>query len=280
MKLSIIILTWNSRDLCMACLGSLHAAGWLERSEVIVVDNGSVDGTAESIENRFPCVQLVRNSFNRGVAPARNQGIRRASGDAILLLDVDTIVAGGAIEAMLAALLEPNVGIVGPRLTAPDGSIQYTCRRFPTLIGKIGRRVRIPLLEAAVRFEELRQWDHASRRDVDYVIGACQLIRREVLERVGLLDERIFYGPEDVDFCLRAQLGGWLVTYEPMASFQHLERRVTARHGLSILTIRHVWALIYFFLKYRYAFSSRRLHLRIDKARRQTRLEGHLARSA
>ena len=266
-SLSIVILTWNSVRYCVTCLTSLLAAGWLPpRAQVIVVDNGSSDGAADVVSQQFRGVTVIRNTRNRGVAAGRNQGLRSSSGDAVLLLDVDTVVFPGAIDAMLSALQAPGVGIVGPKLVNDRGSLQYTARLFPTLLGKLGRRVSLRALRRFSAAEELRDWDHGSRRDVDYVIGACQLVRREVLNSVGLLDERIFYGPEDVDFCLRARGYGWRVLYEPRAVVQHAERRITAGSHLNGLALKHDLGLVYFFLKHRYLFSRRRIYHRISNA--------------
>jgi hypothetical protein len=249
--LSIVILTWNSRALLEACLASLPAATRGVTSEVIVVDNGSRDGTWAALAQHPECV-AVRNATNRGVAPARNQGLRLARGAFVALLDVDTVVAPEAF-AVLVRHLQSNagVGLAGPRLVDAGGALQYSCRRFPTVVDKVLRRLPERWGRAIRRDVELRAWDHASVRQVDYVIGACQVIRRHALERVGLLDERIFYGPEDVDLCLRMYRAGWQVTYVPQAEVTHLERRIT-RRVLSVLTVRHVFGLGYYFWKHGY----------------------------
>jgi GT2 family glycosyltransferase len=108
----------------------------------------------------------------------------------------------------------------------------------------------------------MADWDHQTVRPVDYVIGACQVIRRVALERVGLLDEWIFYGPEDIDFCLRLRASGWHVVYNPDATILHLERRV-ARSFFSFLGWQHLWGVLYYFCKHRYLFSRRRLYARL-----------------
>lgn len=248
---SIVILTWNSRALLTACLAALPAATAPLPIEVIVVDNGSRDGTAEWLAARSDVVTIT-NPTNRGVAPARNQGLRRARGELVALLDVDTVAAPGSFTTLVGRLrAAPDVGLVGPKLVDPDGTLQYSCRRFPTLVDKVLRRLPVRFGRAVADDVELRWWDHAGVRDVDYVIGACQVIRKAALDQVGLLDERIFYGPEDVDLCLRMHRAGWRVEYVPEAVVMHLERRVT-RKLLSTLTARHVYGLGYFFWKHGY----------------------------
>lgn len=250
-QLSIVILTWDSRELLADCLAALPPATVGLDTEIIIVDNGSRDGTAAFLAQHPECV-VIRNRRNRGVAPARNQGLRAARGDFVALLDVDTVPEPEAFRRLLERLeAADDVGVVGPRLVGADGSLQYSCRRFPTAVDKILRRLPERWGRAIARDVELRWWDHASVRRVDYVIGACQVIRASALQQVGLLDERIFYGPEDVDLCLRMYRGGWGVEYVPQATVAHLERRVT-RRLLSVLTARHVHGLGYFFWKHRY----------------------------
>jgi hypothetical protein len=249
--LSVVILTWNSRPLLESCLEALPAATAPLATETIVVDNGSCDATGDLLASRHDIV-TIRNPRNRGVAPARNQGLRCASGEFVALLDVDTVPAPGAFAVLVAHLREtPQIGLAGPKMVGPDGSLQYSCRRFPTVLDKLLRRLPDRWGRAVVDDVELRRWDHQSVRRVDYVIGACQVIRRAALAEVGLLDERIFYGPEDVDLCLRMHRAGWGVDYVPQALVTHLERRVT-RRLFSVLTAHHLHGLGYYFWKHRY----------------------------
>ncbi len=250
-QLSIIILTWNSRRLLAECLAALPAATAGLAAEIIIVDNGSRDGTAAFLLEHPECV-VIRNRRNRGVAAARNQGLRAARGDFVALLDVDTVPRPDAFRVLVDELAgSDDVGLVGPKLVDADGGLQYSCRRFPTVLDKIFRRLPERWGRAIARDVELRWWDHAAPRRVDYVIGACQVIRRAALQQVGLLDERIFYGPEDVDLCLRMYRAGWAVEYVPDAVIAHLEQRVT-RRLFSSLTARHVHGLGYYFWKHRY----------------------------
>ena len=246
MKVSIVILTWNSVPEIEACLASL-AEGVTLSHEVIVVDNGSQDQTCRLVQKTWPTVRLVRNPQNRGVAPARNQGIRLAGGEYIVILDDDTVVQPRALDRLVGYMdAQPEVGLCGPRLTTAEGDLQLSCRRFPTLVDKLARRLPSAAAQRMTRAAEMADWDHRTIRAVDYVIGACQVIRRRALHEVGLFDERIFYGPEDVDLCLRLQQAGWQVAYNPDAVVVHKERRVT-RSLRSVLTWKHGLGLGYFF---------------------------------
>ena len=257
---SIIILTWNSERQVGACLASLSQGLSEFSSEVIVVDNGSQDQTCAVVRETRPDAQMLCNPENRGVAPARNQGIRLAQGEYVVILDDDTVVQPGALDVLIRYMEDrPKVGLCGPRLTDADGKLQLSCRRFPTLIDKLARRLPSILGQEISRKAEMADWDHRTIREVDYVIGACQVIRRRALQEVGLLDERIFYGPEDVDMCLRLQQAGWRVVYNPDAVVVHEERRMSRSLG-SGLVWKHICGLGYYFWKHGYLLSRRRLY--------------------
>ncbi len=269
MKVSVVILTWNSVSAIESCLTALPA-GLTVSHEVIVVDNGSQDQTLTVLRSRFPHVQLVENQSNRGVAPARNQGIRCARGEYILLLDDDTIVHPAALDQLVQLLdSRPEIGLCGPKLVDAEGRLCLSCRLFPTLLDKLGRRFPSALTRRAVQRAELADWTHDTLRPVDYMIGACQLIRRRALEEVGPLDERIFYGPEDIDLCLRMHQAGWQVVYQPAAVVTHAEQRL-ARSALSHLGWKHLRGLAYYFWKHGYIVSRRALYARLPNAPRES----------
>lgn len=262
-KASVVILTWNATEMLGACLASL-AQGFAACShETIVVDNGSRTPIPPTVREAFPEIRLLVNRRNRGVAPARNQGTRIAQGEYIILLDDDTVVQPGAFDRLLTYMdAHPEVGLCGPKLIDVHGQLQLSCRLFPTMSDKLARRFSSSLAWEVAREVEMVDWDHGSVREVDYVIGACQVIRQEALAEVGLLDEWIFYGPEDIDLCLRMRQAGWQVVYNPEAVVVHNERRV-ARSFFSLLAWRHCWGLVYYFWKHGYLLSRRRLYSRL-----------------
>jgi exopolysaccharide biosynthesis polyprenyl glycosylphosphotransferase len=259
-EVSIAIITRNSRRLLEDCLETIYSGASEIELEVIVVDNGSHDDPAARLKERFPQVRLIRNAKNLGVAPARNQAIKAAAGNFILLLDDDTRLAPGAIEALAVfAKNTPDAGIVGAKIVDPAGKLQFSCRRFPTIFTPFLRRLQfIPLLRdsRAWREQAMADWDHRSIREVDYVAGTCQLIRRDVIQEVGLLDDKFFYGPEDADYCLRAQAHGWKIFYYPHAVVTHLQPR-RAAHFFRPLEWKHLWAVFYFFQKHGYLFNAK-----------------------
>jgi len=243
MILTICIVNWNTREDLRRCLDSLvDGAGALE-IETIVVDNASIDGSPEMVERDFPQVRLIRNAGNTGFAHANNQAIRASSGDYLLLLNSDTIVAPDALAALIAGMeADPRTGIGGPKLLNADGSLQYSCRRFPTFTAGIFRNTAFGQLfsrNKKVSDYLMTDFDHASRLAVDWVSGAALCIRRATLEQIGLLDERYFMYCEDVDWCYTAGLAGWKVVYFPDAVITHIigrssdlavEKMVRAHH--------------------------------------------------
>jgi len=220
---SVIIVSWNTRDLLDRCLASYYENQGSLSSEVIVVDNASADSSAEMVQRRYPQATLLQQAVNTGFARANNRALTEAVGRYVVLLNSDTVVLGDAIGAMVRfADAHADVGIVGPRLVNADGTLQPSWARFPTLfdewVGKPARlRTRLPTSDGATAFE------------VGWVSGACLLIRRAALEQIGLLDERLFMYSEDVDWCHRAQKGGWRVCYYPAAQVVHLGGRSSQR---------------------------------------------------
>lgn len=256
MRLSIVLLTWNSKSFIQDCLDSLLSQIPSD-GEIIIIDNGSTDGSKELIRQQYPDALLIENDENRGVGPARNQGLRIAKGEYILVLDIDTIVQPGGIQALVQGMEEhQEVGLSGAKLVGPDGELQYTCRNFPTVWSKLYRQLSSSLQDRFLADEELRDWDHSIPRYVGYVIGACQMIRRRAMEEVGFYDERIFYGPEDVDYCLRMWQSGWRVLYNPEVVIVHLERRITRKRAWrNPLFIVHLKGLVWYFWKHKYLFN-------------------------
>lgn len=217
-----------------------------------MVENASTDRTLEML-NQFPKIHVIKNQCNRGVGPARNQGMRLAKGRYILLLDADTTIIGNALDTLVTYMdNNPKVGICGPKLISPTNELQLSCRRFPTVLTKILRRAPLSLAQKLLKEELLADWDHNSIQEVDYIIGACQIIRKEAFKQIGYLDENIFYGPEDVDYCVRMWRKDWPVCYNPAATIMHHEQRITKKKLLSKLTLLHTKGLIYYFIKYRY----------------------------
>ena len=156
-----------------------------------------------------------------------------------------------------------DLGICAPRLSFEDGVIQESARRFPTAFTKVLRRVNAKWSKEQLKreFYDLREVNQPI--EVDYAIGACQVIRKKALDEVGLLDDKIFYGPEDVDLCLRMWLNGWKVIYYPYSQVVHYEQRITKKKFWSKITLAHAKGLVYYFIKHRYFLDRETLYNRI-----------------
>lgn len=256
---SAIILTWNSVGKIEPCLESL-GQGTQVPDEIIVVDNDSTDQTRAVLAEQFPSVRVIENPHNRGVARARNQALAVARGAYLLVLDDDTVVHMDALARLVSVLdTDPTVGVSGPQLLNSACQLMDRDQSFPTLWHK-ARRWR------GTNLQNGRSSGNATSgglQDVDYIIGACHIVRRAALDEVGPYDEHIFYGPEDIDFCLRLHQAGWRVVREPAAQVIHAEQRI-ARSVWSAMGRKHVTGLVYYFWKHRYGSSRKRLYTHLS----------------
>lgn len=230
-ELSVTICSWNTREDLRLCLDSLRAARGEAGFEVIVVDNASTDGSADMVASEFPEFTLVRSEVNLGFTGGHNLALARRTGQHAALLNSDTVVHPGAIGSLARVLSErPEVGIVAPKLLNPDGSLQFSCRRFPNPVAAAFRNTFLGRWfpnNPYVRDYLMQDFDHSSPREVDWVSGAALFIRGEALARVGGLDEGFFMYCEDVDLCKRAWQQGAKVVYLPSAVITHAIGRST-----------------------------------------------------
>ena len=261
MDLSIIILNYKSRELVRQCLAKIRELNLALAYEIIVVDNASSDGCLEMVEKNFPGVIAIQTGENQGYAAGNNLGIRAASGGYILILNPDIVVLPDSIEKMLRFMEEhPECGLCGPQLLNPDGTVQSSCRRFPSLLIPLCRRTalgKFPFARRKIQSYLMGDWDHKTTRTVDWMLGACLLARRSAMEQAGPLDERFFLYFEDVDWCRRFWQSGHKVYYLSDAKMIHYHRQLSAdKKGLKSLaskTVRiHLASALKYFWKYRF----------------------------
>lgn len=254
MKLLIALVNYKSTDLLLTCLDSLKQHDTRHDYRIVVVDNHSQDGGVERLRRRHPDITVLANQCNAGYAKAVNQAIRAFDSDYILLLNPDIEVTSGAIDALVDFLdTTPDVGIVGGKLLNPDGTLQYSCRSFYTLWTILLRRTPFGKLfpnSPTLTRHLMSDWDHNSLRDVDWMLGACLLIRRSALRDVGLMDERFFLYFEDVDWCYRMKKGGWRVCYLPEAVMIHHHKRQSAKGMLNKTLVFHIMSMLHFYDKW------------------------------
>lgn len=221
---SIIVVSYNTREMTLRCLRTLFANLGTLSVETCAVDNGSQDGSAAAIELHFPQVHLVRNEGNAGFGAANNCAMSLSRGRYLLLLNSDAFVGPGAIGELVDFLEKhPKVAVAGPRLLNADGSVQVSCFPFPTPLRAWVENLWLPrLLPHTSRLGDYRTWAHDQERVVDWVVGACMLVRREAYEQVGGFDERFFMYSEEADWQRRMRDSGWQIAFTPAAAVQHL----------------------------------------------------------
>lgn len=218
-------MTYNSAAEIVACLSSIEASN-LERTEVIIVDNKSSDGTVSLVNDAFPQVRTISNEENRGFAAGCNQGLAISSGEYVLLLNPDTEVEPDAIGELLSSFASfPDAGIVGPRLVYPDGRVQVACaRRLPSLLTSACELFYLSRLLSLMHVAWPRGYRVAQEIvAVQAVCGAALCFPRSLADRIGPLDERLPMGAEDIDFCARALHAGSSVYCNPSSTIVHLE---------------------------------------------------------
>jgi N-acetylglucosaminyl-diphospho-decaprenol L-rhamnosyltransferase len=227
MSVSVVIVSFDARDDLTRCLESIVSVPPARLRELVVVDNASSDGVPELVESRFPTVRLIRAGGNLGFARANNLGIRQTSGEHVLLLNPDTLMPPGAVDRLSQRLEElPEAAAIGPRLVDPSGRLELSWGPMP---GPLAEGVQ--LLRGALHRREVgwvsRRLEVASRRErqVDWLSGACLLVRRRDADAAGLLDERYFLYWEDIDFCAALRARGRAVVYSPVADVIHARGR-------------------------------------------------------
>ncbi len=262
MQTSVIIVTYNSAGVIGACLDSLAAEAAAGMLEVVVVDNASADGTPDVVRERYPWATLHAGRENLGYSKGVNIGIRRARGRYLFILNPDTVVRRGSVQKLVDFMERtPDAGIVGPKLVFHDGTVQLSCRRFYTFRVLLMRRTPLGKIfrdESAVREHLMLDFDHASTRQVDWLIGAAMLVRREAVDSVGMMDERFFLYFEDVDWCYRMAQKGLRVYYVADAVVEHGYQRESAQavlnrsfvaHLVSLFRYYEKWNALFYFLK-------------------------------
>lgn len=237
-QLDICIVSWRTRELLRICLTSV--VGQAEVGRIVVADNASGDGTAQTVREEFPSVHLIANAENVGFAAANNQALRACEAPFVLLLNPDTEVQPGALRALLNAFGEvPRAGAVAAQLLSPDGSIQRSCRSFPEpaalLYDALGLARLSPRSPTFGRYR-MTYWDHSTRREVDQPMASALALRRAACDRIAtdggdLFDEEFPLYFNDVDLCWRLRREGWNIIFEPAA-------RVVHHHGRSTWQVR------------------------------------------
>ncbi len=259
-KLSVIIANYNRRELLARCLGSIYEHAPDCAFEVLVVDDASADGSAEMVEASFPQVKLLQNPANLHYARSNNRALSVARGTYVYLLNNDTLVRAHALDRMVTFLdVHPDVGAVGSRLLNADGSTQVSAKALPSALSAVfGAKSFISRMfpgNSWTRKELLHlDSDLITPKPAGYVSGASFIVRRRVIDEIGMLDDRFFYFI-DADYCKRVWDQGWGVYYLPAAEIVHFAHEggslITRRRRFRALLEFHVGAYLYFDKHYR-----------------------------
>ncbi|HBV33234.1 TPA: glycosyltransferase family 2 protein [Patescibacteria group bacterium] len=253
-RLSVIILNYKNAGLVRQCVQGVFKSSPRLNIEVIVVDNASGDDCLKVMAEKFPQVKTIALDENYGFAKGNNAGLKQATGEYALILNPDVAVLPGALEKLIAFMDEhPKVGIAGPRLTNPDGAIQMSAFTFPHFWLPIFRRTPLgywPQARKQLTKYLMEDWDHKQNRTVDWLLGACLIVRREALQKVGLLDERYFMYVEDTDLCRRFWQSDYQVYYVADVTIVHYHQRASADALFLGLFNRITWIHLASWIKY------------------------------
>lgn len=263
--LTISVVSHNSRDLLKTCLRSIYQKAEGIRFEVVVVDNGSTDGSVEMVQKDFPQVKLIQNQENLGFARANNQAIKHSKGRYILLFNPDSIFKNGSLNETVKFMdSHPEVGILGSKILNSDGTIQESNASFPNLFTEFLRVFQVKKIIASMKLRKkigqkwsrllgstIREyfrvyWDSERIRQVDWVTGACLMVKRKAIEDVGLLDENFFMYYEDADWCYRMRQRGWRVYYYPFLEVVHYVGKADVEFSQRVFIERHKSMYHYF----------------------------------
>lgn len=274
--LGIVIVNWNTCALLRKCLKSLEAGDSSVRRRVIVVDNASTDNSATMVGSEFPTVEVITNPVNGGFSQANNLGLRRLGFSTnstpaelpryALLLNPDTVVPSDGFRQMIDRMdSDPTLGAIGPRLVMLDGKLDLACRRsFPTpeiaLWRMLGLSKLFPKSRLFGRYN-MTYLDEHIETEVDCVVGACMMIRRETLLKVGLLDEAYWMYGEDIDWAFRIKHAGWKIMYYPRVTILHVKRAASRQNPRTRLEFQR--ASLIFYRKHYAAQTPRLLHFMV-----------------
>ena len=238
---SIVIISFNTREITIACLESIIENCKNCKLEIIVVDNCSSDGSKEAVARQFPNVRLICNSDNLGFAAANNQAFKVCSGKYVLLLNSDTVILGDVLaQSMLYMDQHLDVGVFGCRVLNPDLTMQKTCFMYPTFLNLLLMTTglsKLPWPKVLGR-ASMSHWKRDSDREVEVVTGCYMLVRKEAMDQVGWLDDSFFFCGEETDWCYRMKKAGWRICFSPVGEIVHIGnasgRRFEARRDIML----------------------------------------------
>ncbi|MDY6853837.1 MAG: glycosyltransferase family 2 protein [Thermodesulfobacteriota bacterium] len=270
--ITFVILTWNSEKYIVNCFNSIISKCEEEDIlyEIIAIDNGSTDGTLsilKSYEERYPHeLRKVILTKNMGTTYPRNLGLKKGSGEYFCLLDSDTKILCGSLSQMIKRFDKGSeIGIIAPQLLLPNGKVQNSVKKFPTFWQKFSKVPSAMLKLKTPQFDFYENFPFESETFVDTAISAGWFFHRDIIELVGFFDEKIFYAPEDLDYCVRLRQSGKKIIYFPHFKILHNTQQISHKKPFSILSVSHFLGLLYYFKKHGGWFSTKALSKQFEQ---------------
>ena len=268
MNISFVILTWNSQKDIEQCISSINKHCKADQMEykIFIVDNGSSKKMLDLLKNietqeQIECIYLDKNY---GTTYPRNLALKKVDSEYVCVLDSDTELKSGSLKKLLSEFeSRKDVGLIAPRLILENGDIQHSVKKFPTLMEKLLKLKKIFRLGSYHQNDFYENFPFDDIQEVDSAISACWVFPKAILEKVGLLDENIFYAPEDVDFSLRVWKSGYKIIYYPFFEILHKTQQITHRSPFSKIAISHFMGLLYYYRKHSYWFSRKKLYKKL-----------------
>jgi len=252
--ISIVIVSWNVRDLLKRSLESIYKFSSGVDLEIFVVDNNSSDGSQDMIKAHFPGVNLMENRENLGFAKANNLALARSSGRHILFLNPDTELIDNSLKSMMLFMEEhPDASALGCKLLYPDGSLQPSCRHFPSIFTDLMESLYLDWLfpgNPVFNYYRMGLWQHDTIKSIDVPYGACLLIRKKTLEKVGFMDERFFMYYDEIDLCYRIKKRGGKIYFTPDIRIIHCANASSNQTPLESERYKYRSKLLFFKKRY------------------------------
>jgi GT2 family glycosyltransferase len=246
MDLSVVIINWNTKELLITCLDSLFSGGLISEEQVWVVDNASSDGSAEAIEKYFPNINLIITPENVGFGAANNLAILHINKKYVWFLNPDTEVRSAALTTLINFMeSNPSAGAAGSKFLNPDGSLQTSCYPFPTVSRECWRLLHLDTIWTYGGYNQAH-WNPNEVREVDVLQGASLILRKEVLDQVGLFDEDYFMYTEEVDLCFRVKNAGWHLFWVPQSEVIHYGGQSTQQAATEMFISLYQTKLLFF----------------------------------
>jgi N-acetylglucosaminyl-diphospho-decaprenol L-rhamnosyltransferase len=250
---TVIVVSYNTEHLLKRMFDALEASRGTLQIQIIVVDNASRDGSVHFLRTKYPTVELIENKTNVGFGRANNQAVPRARGRYVLLLNTDAFMSPDTLPKTVTYMdAHPQCGVLGVKLIDSNGSLAPSCRYFPTPWNVFVATTGCSKFFPATRLVDDMSWDHESERQCDWVPGCYYLVRREVIERIGLFDPRYFLYWEEVDHCRAVRVAGWSIVYYPYTEVVHIGGESSVSDGATpkgnrqVSTLRVESELLYF----------------------------------